>query len=337
MIHVPWQERYAIHYQEVDQEHQELLGILNQLVDLVGQKVAPEQVTEIFGHLCRYAIQHFTSEERFLKASGYPKLAQQEAEHAWFVNRIVELDRSYDPGDPLLVETTMAFLKDWFVGHIMNSDQDYAQWVKDFFARAKIRGVIFDFAGVIARVDSSMTMERLAAVCHVPAELLSRRFEEAAPLFTGFECGAIGPAQCLEEISRICGYRFTEPEIVPILTEIYTPIPSTCELIRLLKPRYRLGLLANTNPWQFQGGIQTFKVFPLFDAVILSFQVKAVKPERRVFQAVLDPLDLVAEECVFIDASPAFVAAGNRYLLHGIEYRGYPALLRDLRLLGVDY
>lgn len=39
---------------------------------------------------------------------------------------------------PALVEATTAFLKDWFVDHIMRSDLDYADWMKSFYRRAKI-------------------------------------------------------------------------------------------------------------------------------------------------------------------------------------------------------
>ena len=335
MIHVPWKDRYNIHYQEVDQQHQELLTILNQLVELVGQRVEPEVVTGIFGQLCQYAIVHFTNEERFLEASGYAQLAKQRAEHSSFINRILELDRSYDPSDPLLMETTMVFLKDWFVHHIMKSDQDYAEWVKGFYERAEIRAVIFDFGGVIAKVDDDQVVERLAAVCDLPAELLRGRFKEESALFAELEAGVLSKAEFLGELARICGRLFTEEEFVPIFTNLFTPIPSTCELIRQLKSQYRLGLIANTNPWHFEHGIEPSSVFPLFDAVTVSFRAKARKPERRIFQDVLDQLDLVAEECVFIDDTAAFVDAANGYLLHGIQYRSYHDLLKDLATLKV--
>jgi len=337
MINVPWKERYSIRYQRVDQQHKELLAILNQLVDLVGQAGEAEQVSGIFSRLCHYAMEHFSAEERFLQASGYERLAQQQAEHAYFIDQILELDRGYDPSDPALVEATTAFLKDWFVDHIMRSDLDYADWMKSFYRRAKIRGIIFDFRNVIAILDNNLIMDRLATVCSLTPEELGGQFQQEASLFSDFECGAVSPEQFLEEVSRLCGRPLSEQEVLPIFTDIFTPIPSTQELIRKLKPRYRMGLIVNTNPWQFTQGIQTLEVFPLFEAVAMSFEVKSLKPDPRIFQDCLDKLDLVAEECVFITDTPAFAQAANASLLHGIAYRGHQELVRDLKKFNISF
>lgn len=337
MIHVPWKERYSIRYQRVDQQHKELLAILNQLAGLVGKGADAEQVAGLFSRLCQYAMEHFSAEERFLQASGYDRLAQQQAEHAFFINRVLELDRDYDPSDPALVDATMTFLKGWFVEHIMRSDQDYADWMRSFYRRAKIRGVLFDSGGVLAGPDPGLTASRLAALCGLGPEELGGRLQAEASLFSDFECGAVTPEQFLEEVSRLCGRPLSEQEVLPIFTDIFTPIPSTQELIRKLKPRYRMGLIVNTNPWQFTQGIQTLEVFPLFEAVAMSFEVKSLKPDPRIFQDCLDKLDLVAEECVFITDTPAFAQAANASLLHGIAYRGHQELVRDLKKFNISF
>jgi len=335
MIHVPWKERYSIRYQRVDQQHKELLAILNQLAGLVGKGADAEQVAGLFSRLCQYAMEHFSAEERFLQASGYDRLAQQQAEHAFFINRVLELDRDYDPSDPALVDATMTFLKGWFVEHIMRSDQDYADWMRSFYRRAKIRGVLFDSGGVLAGPDPGLTASRLAALCGLGPEELGGRLQAEASLFSDFECGAVTPEQFLEEVSRLCGHPLAEAELIPVFTDSFTPIPSARELLRRLKPRCRLGLIANANPWQFARGIRTSEVFPLFDAVTASFRVKALKPDPRVFQDALDQLELLAEECVFIDASAACAEAASGCLLHGIQDRGPQALLRDLGRFGI--
>ena len=337
MVHVPWQDQYNIHYKEVDPQHQVLLDILNELLDLVGQRVEAVQVTQLFSRLCQYAIKHFSEEEKFLEASGYERLDKQRAEHSWFIDKLLDLDRSYDPTDPLLLERALTFLKDWFVGHITHSDKEYADWVKDFYQRAEIRGVIFDFGGVLASANHDMFLDRLGTLCNISPVALNQRFQEEAWLFNGFDTGAVTPGQFLEEISQICGRGLTEDEFIPIFTGIFAPILSTCELVKQLKPRYRLGIMANTNPWHFRNGIRTSKVFPLFDAVAMSFKAMAAKPDRRIFQDALDQLGLQAEECACIDSSAAYAQAATGLLLHGIHYRGYSALQRDLARLNIVY
>jgi len=336
MAHVPWKERYSIHYKNIDEQHKVLLAILNELVGLIEKGAKAEQVTSIYRKLCQYATLHFTTEERYLHASGYEGLPRQQSEHAWFINRLLELDQSYETSDPTLLEETLAFLKDWYVGHIMRSDQDYADYVKSFYRRAEIRGVIFDFGKVIANFDINLVLEGLSTICNIPSEELGRRFQADSSLARDFETGAISSEQFLGEVSRLCDHEFCEEEFIPIFTGIFTPIRSTCDLIRKLKGGYRLGLISNTNPWHFQYGIQKSEVFPLFDAVTVSFQLKALKPDPRLFQDALEKLDLVAEECVFIDDISAFAEAANGCLLHGIHYNGHQDLLRDLKILKIS-
>lgn len=203
--------------------------------------------------------------------------------------------------------------------------------------KRKLRGIIFDFRNVIAILDNNLIMDRLATVCSLTPEELGGQFQQEASLFSDFECGAVSPEQFLEEVSRLCGRPLSEQEVLPIFTDIFTPIPSTQELIRKLKPRYRMGLIVNTNPWQFTQGIQTLEVFPLFEAVAMSFEVKSLKPDPRIFQDCLDKLDLVAEECVFITDTPAFAQAANASLLHGIAYRGHQELVRDLKKFNISF
>jgi len=336
MIHIPWKERYNIHYKNIDEQHKVLLVILNELVDLINLGASADQVTVIYRKLCQYATLHFSTEERYLRASGYGGLVQEQQEHAWFIEKLVAFDKFYELSDPSLLDETMRFLKNWYVGHIMRLDQDYVECVQSFYRRAKIRGVIFDFSNVIAQVDKNGIADRLSSICGVPSAEIRGRFQAEASLDSDFETGSISPAQFLEQVSFLCGHGFSEAEFIPIFTEIFTAIESTRELIRKLKGRYRLGLIANTNPWHFQHGIQTSEVFPLFDAVTLSFQVKARKPNSILFLDALEKLDLVAEECVYIDGNAEFVAAANGCLLHGIHYRGGRELLRDLKSMKIS-
>jgi len=60
---------------------------------------------------------------------------------------------------------------------------------------------------------------------------------------------------------------------------------------------------------------------------------KVLKPDARIFQDTLDQMDLVAEECVFVDADPAFVDAAKALLFHAIPDRGHEELMLDLQRL----
>jgi putative hydrolase of the HAD superfamily len=127
-----------------------------------------------------------------------------------------------------------------------------------------------------------------------------------------------------------------EEEFVRAWTDIFTPKQATFELVKRLKGRYRLGLLSNTNEWHFEFGIKPVGIFPLFDAVTLSFEVHAMKPDRKMYDDMLAKLALPAGACVYIDDIAEYVAAGRAIGLHGIHYTTHERLLEDLAKAGVE-
>jgi len=62
-----------------------------------------------------------------------------------------------------------------------------------------------------------------------------------------------------------------------------------------------------------------------------------MKPDPRLFEDALDKLDLMAEECVFVDDQPAFAQAATDHLLHGIAFTTPVALMAELRRLKVAF
>ena len=91
--------------------------------------------------------------------------------------------------------------------------------------------------------------------------------------------------------------------------------------------RYRLGLLSNTNEWHFDHSIRTVDVFPLFDAVTLSYEVGAMKPAPVIYEDMLKKLGVPAGDCVYFDDIQENVDAGIRAGMHGtaVHHRGSDA------------
>lgn len=125
MVHIQWKDRYRIGFGEIDAQHRGLLEVLNEVIDLVGQRGDPEVVSDLFRRLCAYAGEHFSTEEAYMEAHGYPWLAEHRQEHQSFIVRLLALNEAYDPEDPHLLEEVEAFLRQWYVDHILHSDMKY--------------------------------------------------------------------------------------------------------------------------------------------------------------------------------------------------------------------
>ena len=83
------------------------------------------------------------------------------------------------------------------------------------------------------------------------------------------------------------------------------------DLLLKLRERYVVYLLSNTNEIHWRWACRhafpyrTFRVDDYFEKKYLSFEMKMAKPDRDIFEAVLDDAGILPEETFFIDAAEA--------------------------------
>jgi len=107
-------------------------------------------------------------------------------------------------------------------------------------------------------------------------------------------------------------------------------------LVERLKDNYKIGCLSNIEnqiaKYNLNRGL--FDVFG--DNVFLSCEMGIMKPNPEIFNIVLKKLGSVPEETIFIDDNPENIKAANKLGIHGILFKGYEQLIRDLDELGVN-
>jgi molybdenum cofactor cytidylyltransferase len=201
---------------------------------------------------------------------------------------------------------------------------------------APVRAVIFDFGNVICSFDVGRFIQNLVRLTGKPPEELTRAIQNSMTLIMQFESGLVRPPDFIGAMNRAAGVSLSAEDFRHAYCDIFTPIPETLQLIRALKGHYRLGLLSNTNEVHFECAIRPVEVFPLFDTVTLSFEVKAMKPSRSIYEDALTKLGLPPEECIYIDDLKENVEAAARLGFRAIHYTSHQRLLDDLRHAGVD-
>ena len=194
-----------------------------------------------------------------------------------------------------------------------------------------IRAVIFDFGNVLYSFRVATFFEQLArrSTCTV-AQLLAL-MPDVSRLAIAYETGLLTSDAFFEQLTAMARIQISRQDFIDSYTAIFTRIDSTATLIRQLKPHYRLGLLSNTNEWHYEHNIRTVDVFPLFDAVTLSFEVRAMKPAPAIYEDMLRKIGSEANTCLYIDDIPEYVEAAKQLGMHAIQYTGHDALIRDLR------
>jgi putative hydrolase of the HAD superfamily len=198
-----------------------------------------------------------------------------------------------------------------------------------------ISAVVFDFGNVVCRFDNKVILGRIAKDTGKSVAELERLVYQNSDLTTAYERGEVSSDEFFLKISAICGLRMSQAEFIRAYTDKFIPIPETYELIHSLSGRYKLGLLSNTSAWDFEHGIRATEVFPLFDAVTLSFQVHALKPEKEIYLDVLAKLGVKSHECVYIDDIEKYVEAARSLGMNAVQYRSPKELVESLKAFGI--
>jgi putative hydrolase of the HAD superfamily len=199
-----------------------------------------------------------------------------------------------------------------------------------------IKAVIFDFGKVICDFDIGIFLDRAAAYSSNSAQSLRSAMNSLKDVAIRYETGLMTSDDYYLEICRAASLRMPRDEFIRAYADIFTPIPTTFDLIRQLAPRYRLGLLSNTGEWHFEYAIRTTDIFPLFDTVTLSYEAKSMKPDHRIYEDALGKLGLPAAACAYIDDIQENVDAGRLLGLRAIHFTTPLALRSELQRIGVE-
>jgi FMN phosphatase YigB (HAD superfamily) len=195
---------------------------------------------------------------------------------------------------------------------------------------------IFDFGNVICSFDPALIVARTQQYSSLSPDELLAALKGSHALMRDYETGLLTSDEFFERICSACRLSVPKKEFIAAYTQIFQPIESTYTLIRELKPRYKLGLLSNTNEWHFEYGIKPVEVFPLFDTVTLSYEVKAMKPAQEIYMDALQKLGARPAECMYVDDLEENVLAAEKLGMQGFLFRSGDTLRESLKQLGVQ-
>lgn len=145
----------------------------------------------------------------------------------------------------------------------------------------------------------------------------------------------------IEKARRVLQTKF--PKDIEFLTlffdhwmEMLTPIQDTVELLPELKRKgYKLFALSNFIREAFAYVKDRYNFFSLFDGIVISSEIKAIKPEKKIYDTLIERYKLVPNECVYLDDVPSFLPPAAQMGVRTILYRPEIDVRAELRKHGV--
>jgi len=113
------------------------------------------------------------------------------------------------------------------------------------------------------------------------------------------------------------------------INEVFSLIEGTSQILTDLKEAgYRIYLLSNFGERGFQKVSKEYAFFEKVDGKIVSYDVKTVKPEREIYDLLLERYELAPHETIYIDDRPENLVVPEEYGILCHHFRN-PETLAD--------
>lgn len=129
MAMVEWSSSYETGLADVDAQHRHLVGVINDLAEMMREGKPREELAKTINELMKYTVKHFALEERYFKKHGYAKAREHIAKHEEFEAKVHDFADGFKDGRVALRLEVMTFLGDWLVNHINGEDKAYAPFL----------------------------------------------------------------------------------------------------------------------------------------------------------------------------------------------------------------
>ncbi len=198
-----------------------------------------------------------------------------------------------------------------------------------------IRSILFDLGNVLVPFEIDRGYAALSANSGLAPEEVAVRIRDSG-LYGAFESGEFETAEFHDRFSKLLGLKATPGEFREIWNSIFLPEGLTSEeLVLDLKKRFRLVLLSNTNDLHFGWLSERYPVLRHFDAYTLSYEVGAMKPSPKIYEAAVANAQCEPGECFFTDDVMAYVEGARAFGIDAEQFHGEETLRGHLRGRGL--
>lgn len=174
-----------------------------------------------------------------------------------------------------------------------------------------IKNLLIDFGGVLIDLDRHRCIENFKKLGFENVEDLLNIYHQQG-IFMQQEKGLITSAEFRSGVREMMGKEVTDRQIDAAWNSFLVGIPTyKLDLLLKLREKYVVYLLSNTNETHWEWSCEHvfpykgFQVKDYFEKIYLSFEMKMVKPDAEIFNAVLDDASIDPKEAFFIDDSGA--------------------------------
>ena len=193
--------------------------------------------------------------------------------------------------------------------------------------------VLFDLGGVLIELGGVNALQTMAGIAKDEAV-----WEKwlTSPWVRRFEAGQCSAVEFSSGVVSEWDLDVTPERFLEIFRDWpIGPLPGSAELLVDVQRQVPVGCLSNTNTLHWEHQFACWPMLAVFDHRFLSFELGLVKPDRSVFKAVADRLQVRPDRVLFLDDNSLNVDAARSFGFRSERVRGVGEARRVLQDAGV--
>lgn len=195
------------------------------------------------------------------------------------------------------------------------------------------RVLVFDLGKVFIDFDISRAVEQVATTAALPASSV-KKFIFDDGLENEFEAGAFDFLSLHRQFEDHFKIKVDCEALALAAADMFTVMPESLLFLQDLRKKYKskipFVLLSNTNEIHWDFIEKHWQISQWFDHVILSFKVKAMKPNPKIYQEVTRITGQAPERCFFVDDILANVEGARSEGFDAVLFAGVESLRQEL-------
>jgi hemerythrin-like metal-binding protein len=153
-----WQDAYSVGNDEIDDQHRNLVSMVNHLHEHMKEDASMRLYVQIFlDELVSYVDYHFATEERAMKESHYPDFEAHKKVHDSLRTQVEDFRSKFALNQANISDELMDFLKDWLLKHIGGMDTKIGAHLKAHGLNHQTHN---ELADVLHELDDEITKSK---------------------------------------------------------------------------------------------------------------------------------------------------------------------------------
>jgi glucose-1-phosphatase len=192
-----------------------------------------------------------------------------------------------------------------------------------------IKNFVFDLGNVLVDVNVKKFVDNLEKEGLQPPKVLELVYD--VKLKDLLESGKIDFNSFYLKCKKRLNANLSRKRFSEIFNDMFSPVPEMAKILNEIKKskKYKIFLLSNTNSLHFNFIRNNYDYINLIDRFALSYRLKAIKPDSKIYLLLASKFKIVPEETVFIDDLKENCEAAKKLGFNVIHFANYDSFKQE--------